>query len=81
MRVYIHVYIYIYIYVYILGGPTRARPTRANGGPQGPRGVHKGPGEATRARPERAQGAHEGPGGPQGSKNKLYAEAIEKGIR
>ena len=48
------------------GGATRARPTRAQGGPQGPgpqgpRGAHKGPahkgpGGPTRAWPTRAQG-------------------------
>ena len=26
----------------VLGGPTRARPTRAKEGPQGPRGAHEG---------------------------------------
>ena len=53
------------------GGPTSARPTRAQGGlqgpsPQGPRGAHKGPdhkgpGGPTRARPTRAQGRPQGP--------------------
>ena len=41
------------------GGPTRARPTRAQGAHKGP--AHKGPGGPTRARPTRAQGAHKGP--------------------
>ena len=60
-------------------GPTTARPTRSQGGLQGPGGLHKnlahtgqaGPTRArpTGARPMRAQGAHKalahkGPGGP-----------------
>ena len=49
----------------ITGGPIRARPIRAQGGPQGP--VHKGPGT-----PTSAQGAPQGPhpqdqgAGPEG---------------
>ena len=59
--------------------PTRARPTMAQGGPQGPgpqghKAAHKGPAHngtrrPTRAQPTMAQGGPQGPGpqGPQGS--------------
>ena len=43
------------------GGPIRARPIMAQGGPQWRKGSHKGP-APTRAWPARAHGAHKGPG-------------------
>ena len=76
---YVDVFMYVHTYVYKAhqgltnqgpGGPTRALPTRAHGGPQGPglqgpTGVDKGPAHKgswspTTAWPKRAQGGHQG---------------------
>ena len=79
------IYIYIYVRTCIYPrGSIRARPMRAQRGPEGPRGAHMGPSGPTRAHggptqawPTTAQGGPQGPeptraqAGPEGSREVL----------